>query len=388
MGQQSATDGDVLPYHTGLRSQVTLDPLSPAIVAEWDQLATACNAAPFSRPGWVSAWQQAYLPGSPLSLLGVRVDGQLTACLPLLTGRLGSRAPMNSEFPELAAVVHDEQGARALVRALRAGVAGPRVQVPDVPEDSWLHLALGERGEQEAAGGAQSSRPSGHRLTSDVCDPDPDAFTQRLPSSRRKSVRRYRRRLAELGAVDHQVVLPGPELAGALQEFLQLEAAGWKGLSGTAILSRPTTRGFYSHAFAWAAERGWLQLTRLTADGRTVAANVTFHVPPVRYAVKTAYDENLRASSPGVLLSHESFLIAVRDPEISTVRILGSPDPLKTDYTTEQVAQHTHTLFSGPAAGVRARAEGRARDAAERVKEALPADVRRRLARLRDRHRD
>ena len=65
-----------------------------------------------------------------------------------------------------------------------------------------------------------------------------------LSSSSRKKLRQHRRRLAEKGALESKVVNETEAVGSAVEEFLRLEAAGWKGRKGTALLCKPADATF------------------------------------------------------------------------------------------------------------------------------------------------
>jgi hypothetical protein len=59
-------------------------------------------------------------------------------------------------------------------------------------------------------------------------------MTSHVPAKRRKDLARSRRRLEELGKVEHQIHCSGEGLDQAVSAFLGIEASGWKGKRGTA----------------------------------------------------------------------------------------------------------------------------------------------------------
>src|SRR5690349_16847340 len=77
-----------------------------------------------------------------------------------------------------------------------------------------------------------------------------------LSSSSRKKLRQHRRRLEERGAVDNVVSTEPGEVRRLFEDFLALEAAGWKGQSGTALLCREADASFARAMIAALAERG------------------------------------------------------------------------------------------------------------------------------------
>ena len=87
----------------------------------------------------------------------------------------------------------------------------------------------------------------------------------------------------------------------AVEEFLALEAAGWKGRQGTALLSRKEDAEFFRAACRGLVASGRLRFLALTGS-RTVAMQCNLIANGVIFGFKTCYDEELARHSPGVLL--------------------------------------------------------------------------------------
>jgi CelD/BcsL family acetyltransferase involved in cellulose biosynthesis len=119
-----------------------------------------------------------------------------------------------------------------------------------------------------------------------------------LKSRRRRELRRQRSALAaELGA--ELVFADRAGEAAAVEEFLALEASGWKGRAGSA-LSVARHAGFFRALCARFAEHGRLQLYALSAAGRTVAMKCNLVAGDGVFCFKIAYDEAFARFSPGV----------------------------------------------------------------------------------------
>lgn len=127
-----------------------------------------------------------------------------------------------------------------------------------------------------------------------------------LNSKMRSNVRRWRARLRRTGALTSVRLSPGDDIDAWLEEFLTLEASGWKGKAGTALRCREDDRRFVSNAFTEAFRRGRLLITGLDLDGRPLARFSVFTAGDGAYAFKTAYDESYASSSPGVLAELDS----------------------------------------------------------------------------------
>jgi CelD/BcsL family acetyltransferase involved in cellulose biosynthesis len=133
---------------------------------------------------------------------------------------------------------------------------------------------------------------------------DDGAYGRHLGARRRKDLGRRRRRLAELGRLEVKSVGDGEGLRRSVDDFLRLEANGWKGAAGTALACRPETAAYLRAAF----DAGGPVSPRadiLSLDGRPIAISLAFVCGGTAYMFKTAYDESLRRHAPGVLLEDD-----------------------------------------------------------------------------------
>jgi CelD/BcsL family acetyltransferase involved in cellulose biosynthesis len=302
-------------------SQGEIGPLE----AEWDRLALETGASPFLRPGWIAAWWDAFGVGTP-EIFTARCDGRLVGVLPLAGHRGAALSPTNWHSPEFGAVAADEGAMRALYEA----ALGSRPRRLDL---SFLAAAGGDA---EALGAALGR----YRLSTRVvmsspyvrADRDWEAYWSALSKNLRGSVRRSRNRLADRGEVSVEVADGREGLDSLLEDGFRLEASGWKGEEGTAIASRPETRGFYEAVCAWAARAGILRLAFLRVGGKAVAFNLSLEADGRHYLLKPGHDAALDSLGPGTVLTAEmverSFALGLEAYEF-----LGHADRYKLRWT-------------------------------------------------------
>jgi hypothetical protein len=162
------------------------------------------------------------------------------------------------------------------------------------------------------------------RDTRALFDPDCDAATylgRVLPSKDRREFARQRKRLQELGQVDMVALEPGGDAATWAEQFLALEAGGWKGKNGTAFACKERDARFFREMFAASFAAGRLRSTALRLDGKPLAIQLTFHAGQGAYGFKTAYDEAYSKYGPGTLLEIDLIERTIADP---TVRWIDS----------------------------------------------------------------
>lgn len=118
--------------------------------------------------------------------------------------------------------------------------------------------------------------------------------------STRKKMRQDWNRLSAAGAVD--IVNDRAAIADAIEVFLGLEAAGWKGEKGTALLSKPSDARFARRFLTNLATGRKASVALLRVDGEPIAAQVLLYEGDMAYTWKTAYDQAYAKYSPGALL--------------------------------------------------------------------------------------
>ncbi len=161
---------------------------------------------------------------------------------------------------------------------------------------------------------AQARRPM---LVSDL-----DAkqyFEKALSGSSRKKLRQHRRRLQERGTFESRVWNAPNEVRQAFEDFLALEAAGWKGRRGSALLCRPDEAAFARAMVAALARRGNASVHGLTLNGRPVSMQVVLRAGAAAFTWKTAYDEAMHDFSPGMLLLEDYTAAFLADDTIARV---------------------------------------------------------------------
>jgi len=154
---------------------------------------------------------------------------------------------------------------------------------------------------------------------------EPTYLEETLSARRRKELRRLERRLAEqLGAPLR--VVDRCDHAAVRDDFVRLEASGWKGRAGTAIASSDAHRRCFDETSAAFAEAGRLQLLALEGGGRTVAMQWNLLAADAIFCLKVAYDEELASCSPGTQLEVSAIEAFHRRADINWIDSCTTPD--------------------------------------------------------------
>jgi CelD/BcsL family acetyltransferase involved in cellulose biosynthesis len=345
----------------------------------WGELAGQ-SALPYLRHPWFAAWARAFADAdaveTPVIWDGDRMLGVLPAAragLPAVRAFTGLRAMVNWETPLFTPVAAEASHAEQLVRA-----AAERSRTALTIEA----LEVGGDGERAIRRGAEAA---GCRTvvrewqTSPIIDTTGsfEDYRERTRPEWLKRLARYRRKMErELGLGLAVAELPaGPE--AALDECLRLEAAGWKGRAGTAILSSPAMESFYREAVAMLVESGELRLSLLRLDGRLAAFDIAFAHGNRLYSLKTGFDETVKKVVPGLVL-RLSIVEHCFDHDLSANELLGGDLPWKRNFATDRRVHLSARCYPRTVPGGAAYlAEARARPALGRMYRAARARLRR-----------
>lgn len=148
---------------------------------------------------------------------------------------------------------------------------------------------------------------------------DADTLLRNALGARKlKELRRQRRRLADHGAVNFDVARTPDEVSRALETFLMLEASGWKGKRGTALLQRAGDSRFVRTAAPMLAKTGACEIVSLHAGATPVAAAIVVRHQNRAFYFKIGIDEAFAKFSPGVQLTLDLTRHLCADPFIAT----------------------------------------------------------------------
>ena len=222
----------------------------------------------------------------------------------------------------LSSPVVDRDVAEVTLAAMLDAVAN----APDLPKIMALDALSAEPAARDAlmrvtaAGGfavhsfAESERPM---LASGL-----DAksyFEAALSASSRKKLRQYRRRLGEKGQLATRHLTAPDDVRTAFEQFLALEAQGWKGRAGTALVSDANDAAVARAMVAALARDGAASIFSLDLDGRPVSMQIVLRAGSIAFTWKTTYDEAFGDFSPGMLLLEDYTAALLADGQVAAV---------------------------------------------------------------------
>ena len=309
-----------------------------ALEADWDAVLPP-DSRPFDLHCWYAAWWGAFGEGREPTICSVRdADGVLAGVFPLERRgrRLESLANVHSNgFRPLAV---SAAAMRALIAAALDGARGLTLTELWAEDPCVEELAAGVRGSGMVCLLERGS-------TSPIVDTtgDLDVWVTASHASWKKRLRRYRRKMNKDHQASLEIVRAPLDLERELATGFGLEAGGWKGKAGTAIVSDPRTEAFYRAIAGAFEERGELRLSQITLDGAPVAFSFCIEHGARLYSLKAGYDESFRKLVPGLVLQ-VSIVEACFERGLEAYELLGETTEWKAKLAT---AERAHLTLRG-----------------------------------------
>jgi len=319
---------------------------------EWSRLCVRSeDDLLFSRPEWVRAYATFQIDPSELRILTARLDGSLEAVLPLaarrvrLSGlparRLRGATSVNTWSFDLVRAAGDtgDAAVAAIARHLSRLRGWDVLELPDIPEGG------------SADGLAARAAEAGHRvgtvevmrspcLRVDGWDGDAEWFVKGLSRNFRSVMRRALKRTRDKLEVER---LEQADPA-ALERFIALEAAGWKGREGSAIGSEEKATAYFRTLVTAAEQWGAFALHFLRHEGKTIAAQCGVIHRGRYFLMKIAHDEEARQLAPGHLITH-AVLEDCAARGLESYHFTANPDEWKRKWTPDSVVHRSHYVF-------------------------------------------
>jgi CelD/BcsL family acetyltransferase involved in cellulose biosynthesis len=314
------------------------DSLSP----QWDALAERAGS-PFLTAAWFGAWWDAYAPDGGTALVMRDGDGSLLAGACFRAAARDLRPMANAHTSDWGAVAADADSARRFWAEVAAR-SGRRLVLERLPLQPDL-----------VSPARESIESSGFSVVAEPGEASPwmelPGSLEELLAARSRNLRsqvgRRQRALEKEGKLEFRTIRDEGELDGVLDEFLRLEAAGWKGDAGTAILADRATETMYRSFAIAAARQGLLRMYVLELDGRLIAGDYACVYDGCGYLIKTAFDEEMGRYAPGLVLRAEVLRASI-DEGLKRYDFLGGPDSYKLRWTEELRERVTLRAFRGP----------------------------------------
>ncbi len=262
-------------------------------------LAAARHFPVKARPHFLAVWRSAGPEGEEQSLAG------LFPLAPSVTTGGLMRLWLDKQTALAAPLLHRDYAVEAAERFLdwlaedgaACGVVFPRL-VRDGPTHEAIIEAARRRGRK-----VETLQNFERAMLLRGSDPD-ELWLRGASKKALRELKRRQRRLAELGEMTFHVTSAPAEVRAAAEQFLALEASGWKRARG-AFLSDPALLTFVRGATRILAREGKCKIASLSLDGAPIAMGILIESQRRAYFWKIAFDERFRAQAPGIHLVHE-----------------------------------------------------------------------------------
>lgn len=149
-----------------------------------------------------------------------------------------------------------------------------------------------------------------------------DSQYAHMSAHRRKLLRKKERSLESLGPLRLRCIERQEDIVPALERFLSLEHAGWKGEQGTSLKSNLATAEFLRMMASGFYQRGRLVLTELIAGNELIANSINLLHGSTLFAFKIGWNPQFAKSSPGTL--HHAMLLPLVYREMPGVTCVDS----------------------------------------------------------------
>ncbi len=336
-GDRAGAAPSISPDRPGRRPEAPVPPpASPARIvrtpAELAGLADAWNAlaeqsgSPMQRAEWAVACSESFCRrGDRLEVVVMGPAGRPTAIAPLVRRRGSGRLELlgGRELYEPADFLAADRPALTALAVALARSNRP-LCLHRIPADSPTVAALEEAYQGR---GLLLRRPvaGSPSIPLDPSWADPLAKLK----AHAGNYRRGRRRAETMGSVGFEMLSPSPEeLPALLEEIFRVEAAGWKGRSGTALAVDPIRGPFFRRYAKEAARAGLLRVHRMLLGDRTIAVQMGAEWGGAFWMFKSGYDEEFQKVSPGILLMLHS-IADLAGRGLRSFEVLGVMEPAK-----------------------------------------------------------
>jgi CelD/BcsL family acetyltransferase involved in cellulose biosynthesis len=307
---------------------------------EWRRLAADAGRV-FATPEWLRTWWRHYGKGRRQLIGLARTGGELVAVVPLCESwRHGVRVlrfvghGASDQLGPVSAPLSDPVAASA-VRDVIAGIPMKRFIL-------FAERIPGDRRLTELSGARLL-----YREPSPVLQGSWDDFLRARGRNFRQQVRRFPRKLSEVGTVSYRLASDPERLEQDLDTLFRLHRQRWEGAATSFLRAAKFHRDFAAQAFG----HGWLRLWFLEIDGAPVAALLGFRFAGVEAAFQSGRDPALQQQPLGfVLLAHAAR--TALDDGMREYRLGRGGDPYKNRFATTDPSLETYGLARGGAARV------------------------------------
>jgi hypothetical protein len=151
-----------------------------------------------------------------------------------------------------------------------------------------------------------------------------DAYWEARGKNLKHNMKKQRSRLEKEGVKTSLEVISRPdEIIRAIENYGELEAAGWKAEGGTAIAPANVQGRFYRAMLENFCRQGNGRVYQYLFNDRVVAVDLCVEGNGSLIILKTTYDESIKNSSPAFLMRQEAFRPLFAEGPIRRIEFYG-----------------------------------------------------------------
>lgn len=300
-----------------------------SLAEAWESLVAQMeDPTPFDLHCWyLEVWNAFFRGRRTLAICTVWRDGRLVAVLPLVSRGRWLDALANVHSCVFRPLAVDQEAAEVLLRGVWERPA-TRLQLVGVPvEGGWP---------ERLAASVDSRIPIVERsYSSPYIDTAGDLEEWRKTNKKRwkAPLEKKRRKMKRDHEAEFAIAATPKDLDAELEDGLRIEASGWKGENGTAILSEPETAAFYRGVAHTFHARGEFRLSRIALDGKTIAFDLSLLHGRRLYSLKVGFDESFRSLAPALVM-RLSMIERCFELGLRTHELLGDDAPWKSQFSS------------------------------------------------------
>jgi CelD/BcsL family acetyltransferase involved in cellulose biosynthesis len=325
------------------------------LAEDWRELCSESSTdLPFYRPEWFAAHIRAFEPHAKVALFTLRRGNRLDAVIPLIRDtatfyglryrRLRSVTNVHSCRFELVTRANTNQRENLALMWDAIQDLDWDVFVAEYVPDKGCLVGLTRSLGNSSVRAVQEQLWSSPYLSLEPSDAQHSSWLARVASANLgREVRRITKKLENQGSKLLRIDAFDQK---AMDAFFEIEASGWKGSRGTAIIQQSATKQFYTEIASQAARFGYLSLYFMEHQSKKIATHLGLYYNHVYYLPKCGYDESQKSLSPGHVLVN----LVLRDRVTAGMREFDFCPPLsewKQRWTSEAHGLSSVYVFRG-----------------------------------------
>ncbi len=152
-----------------------------------------------------------------------------------------------------------------------------------------------------------------------------ESYQKTLKKNHRSQMRKYNRRLAELGEVKFEILadLHPDDVPALVREGFEVEHRSWKGRNGTSVLESPGVLEYYTQLACTLANRGQLVLAFVRCDSKPIGFEFGFDGKGVYHSFKVGFDPEYSDFAPGQLVMEHILEMMHNNPNWDAMDCMG-----------------------------------------------------------------